>query len=287
MVNLNYCKLKNTHPDHVLQSMVHLKNLKEAHFRGLNLVETNKVIGRAFVDCKKLVYLDISNNNIGLINQRCHDAIQDLIANTQFLKVLIMEDVAINDEEGDNYLDSLHMNSTLTSFKFERHPNLSRDTLSRIEAELNTNTLINALILPNYNFEYPSKLDLSSKSMKKIDFVIKFLKCNPKIYEVDFSHNHLGDKEIEELTDYIIKKGSKLHVLNLCHNKFSIAGCKHLTKLFYQDSEVLTLDLSKNNIGTSSFKDLLYALRRNLRTRKLYVKDCNIGKRLMSNPYSD
>lgn len=124
----------------------------------------------------KLVFLDISNNNIGLINQRCHDAIQDLIANTQMLKILIMEDVAINDEEGDNYLDSLHMNSTLVSFKFEHHPELSHDTLSRIAAELNTNILIDALIIPNYDVYYSSKLNLSHKSMKKIDFVIKFLK---------------------------------------------------------------------------------------------------------------
>lgn len=51
--------------------------------RGLNLVETNKLIGQAFTDCKNLEILDISQNNIGLINQRCHDAIQDLIANTK------------------------------------------------------------------------------------------------------------------------------------------------------------------------------------------------------------
>lgn len=104
---------------------------------------------------------------------------------------------------------------------------------------------------------------------------------------MNLGHNHLGDKEIQELTDYIIKKSSKLHVLNLSHNRFSSVGCKYLAKLFYQDSEVLTLDLSQNNIGTPSFKDLLYALRKNLRTRKLYLNECNIGKRVMSNIFSD
>lgn len=51
---------------------------------------------------------------------------------------------------------------------------------------------------------------------------------------------------------------------------------RHLSRLFLQDSEVTNLDISHNNIGTESFKDLLHALRKNLRTRKLICNECEI-----------
>lgn len=87
-----------------------------------------------------------------------------------------MEDVLVNEEEGKDYLDSLHMNSTLITWKYEAHPTLTKDTQKRIDSELNTNILIDAFILPHYDPKFPNKLCLSRKKMSKIDFVIKFLK---------------------------------------------------------------------------------------------------------------
>jgi Ran GTPase-activating protein (RanGAP) involved in mRNA processing and transport len=68
------------------------------------------LIGQAFVECRNLETLNISDNGVQLTNQRCHDAIQDLIINTKRLKHLIMDDFEINNDEGKNYVDSLHMN---------------------------------------------------------------------------------------------------------------------------------------------------------------------------------
>jgi Ran GTPase-activating protein (RanGAP) involved in mRNA processing and transport len=115
---MNYCKLGHSHADHVLQSFKHMKNLKEVHMRGHNLVTANKLLGFAFMECKNLEILDISDNNVKLINQRCHDSLQDLIVNTRKLRILIMDDYSLNDEEATNYIDSLHMNPTLVKFNF-------------------------------------------------------------------------------------------------------------------------------------------------------------------------
>lgn len=106
------------------------------------------------------------------------------------------------------------------------------------------------MILPYYDRKHPSRLILPNRNLRKVDFVLKFLLCNQQIVEVDFSRNGLDDSEIESIVDFIIKKGSKLHVLNFSSNSITPKGCKELTKLFYHDSEILTLDLSHNDVGT-------------------------------------
>lgn len=75
-----------------------------------------------------------------------------------------------------------------------------------------------------------------------------------------------------------MRKQPKIHILTLSYNIFSTVGCKAISKLFYQDSEILTLDLTHNRIGTECFRDILHSLRKNLRTRKLYLNECEISK---------
>lgn len=278
VLNLNYCQLGHSNADHAIESFKNVKKLREAYVKGLNLVETNKLIGQAFIGCKNLETLDISDNGVQLTNQRCHDAIQDLIINTKKLKHLIMDDFEINNEEGKNYVDSLHMNCTLTSFKFEQHPSLTVDTIRNIEKELFINTTVDGLILPHYSPEHPSLLDLSLKHIAKVDFIIKFLKCNQNVLDVNLSGNKLDDTSAKEIADFIINKQRKLHILDLSNNKISIKGCKEIGRMLYRDSEVLNIDLSHNSIGTEGLLELLKSLKKNMMTRKLQLNECQICK---------
>lgn len=186
--------------------MKHMKQLKEVFLRGLDLVNTNKLLGKAFIECKRLEILDISDNSIELVNQRCLDAIQDLIVNTKRLKHLIMNDVVINEEEGKNFLDSFHMNCTIISWNYEQHPSLKKDTYERIEAELTVNTLIDALVQPYYQSNHPSMLDLSNKKLAKTESIIKFLKCNQHIYDINLENNEFEDVEIRNLIEYLVSR---------------------------------------------------------------------------------
>lgn len=189
-----------------------------------------------------------------------------------------MDDFEINNDEGKNYVDSLHMNWTLTTFKFEQHPSLKLETIRDIEKELNINTTVDGLILPHYNFDHPSLLDLSLKHISKVDFIIKFLKCNQNVLDVNLSGNNLDDNSAREIADFITNKQRKLHILDLSKNKISTKGCKEVGRMLFRDSEVLNIDLSHNNIGTEGLLELLKSLKKNMMTRKLQLNECQISK---------
>lgn len=141
VINLNYCNIGHSHIDHILECFRHVKHLKEVYLRGLNLASMEKAIGTSFLECRELEVLDIGDNNITLTNQGWHDALQDLIVNTKRLKSLCLSNTQLNEEEAANYIDALHMNSTLIEFIFDQHPTLADETINRIKKELNVNTL--------------------------------------------------------------------------------------------------------------------------------------------------
>ncbi|CAI2367823.1 unnamed protein product [Moneuplotes crassus] len=276
ILNLNYCNIGVTHTNHILESFCHVTELKEIYMRGHDLVKTNKMIGKAFITCKNLEILDISDNAIELVNQRCLDALQDLIANSKKLSHLIMNDVIINEEEGINFLDSFHMNSTIISWEYEQHPSLTKETIDKIEKELSVNKIIHSLIIENYDFDHPSNLSLHNMDLSNAESIIKFLKCNTSVYDVDLSQNLFDDKEIGKIIDYIITKKRNLHSFNLSFNHINIAGCQQICKLFYKDAEVLNIDLSHNPIENDGFMEILKSLKKNMMTRKLYLNECGI-----------
>jgi hypothetical protein len=189
-----------------------------------------------------------------------------------------MDDCEIDNEEGQNYVDSIHMNSTLSTFRFEQHPSLTQETIKSIETELGINTTVDCLIMPHYNFDHPSQIDLSHKHISKVDFIIKFLKCNQNVFDVNLSNNNLDDAGIQELADFVVNKKRRLNVLDLSKNKLSFKGCKELGRMFIRDAEVLTLDLSHNSIGTDGFLEVLKSLKKNMMTRKLHLNECHISK---------
>lgn len=174
---MNYCSIGNTTMRHVLEWFPLVSNLKELYLRGLNLTECNKAVGKNLANCKRLEIIDISENNIKLGDQRVHDSLQDMIANTKRLKQLNMEDTELNEDEARNYLDSLHMNASIIDFAYTPGENLSKETRNNISKELNVNTLIEALILPHYSYEHPHELVLSHQSLRKVDFIVKFIQC--------------------------------------------------------------------------------------------------------------
>lgn len=246
--------------------------------KGQKLVKTNKLIGKAFIECKSLETLDITDNDIELVNQRCLDSLQDLIANSPKLKHLIMSDVIINDEEGINFLDSFHMNSTIVSWEYEQHPSLKKETMKKIEQELVLNTIIESQILPEYNHDHPSNLSLKGKELSSVEGVIKFIKCIQTVYDLDLSHNLLENTEVGKLVEYIVSKKRNLHSLNLSFNHINIAGCKEICKIFNREAEVLNIDLSHNPVENEGFLEMLKSLRKNLTTRKLHLNECGISK---------
>jgi len=273
VISLDYTNMGHSHIDHFVQSFTHVKNLKEIHIKGQNLVSISKLFGKAFLGCKHLEFLDITDNNIKLTDQRCHDAIQDLIVNTRRLRVLVMNDCIINEEESRNYLDALHMNSTIVQMKFQNSNDLTNMTLRRFETEIQMNTLIDALILPSFDYEHPSQLDMSKKLVSSLEHVVKYLKCHPNIMDIDLSHNSLNDSHMKVLTEYITQKKRKLHGINLSYNHIGNEGAKEIIDLFNKDAEISNIDLSHNNIGSENFKTMMHSLRTNLVVRKLYLNE--------------
>ena len=92
------------------------------------------------------------------------------------------------------------------------------------------------------------------------------------------SSNKLDDSCVRELSDFIINKQRKLHILDLSKNNITAKGCKELGRMLFRDSEILNIDLSHNSIGTEGFLEILKSLKKNMLTRKLHLNECQISK---------
>ena len=269
-LNLSHCDTGERIPLAIADTPQHFSNLEILILSYNNISNRGAVaLGRGLSECTSLQVLDISRNAIG------DDGANVISSSLKYCTGLQKLDFSKNNIGSDGaktIADSIECCISLLKL------NLSECSVGVYEAKALSNSIIKCTSL--------QKLDLSSNSIGAdgAKALCHSLKHCTHLEKLDLSENAIGANGAQALSSCLMH-WSKLRKLNLSgtSNKSCIGrrGTIQLTENLHYCSQLVSLDLSYNNIDDESAKRVVFDLEQCANLTELYLQFNNISKNVV------
>lgn len=270
---------------------------REVDFNDCSIgINTSKILGYILKTNDNISRLYLSKNNIG------DKGIEILMNGIKFNKSLVHLDISSNDltyKGGDYVIDGLITNESIISLDIGSREGVNRNRLTsegikKIETLLKNNKFLQSLNISgnslkneglhliikglnnNKTLEY---LDISNNEIdhKGLVKLSKVQSC--KLTSLIMNDNQLGNEGISFLAEQINKfTFSSLRQLEIVNCKFDFFGVCRLFDLLQGNKRVEVLDISKNNLkSTSEDESKFKSAFNNLYLKELKINNCKLG----------
>ena len=244
-MDLSYNKLTDKGASVLSKLLEYADNIKKINLKGNKLGDNGcDSMNKALKEKKKLVYLNLNSNtfgNVGLMS------INELLFKTPSLKFL---DVGGNRYDWDGIISLMSAlkitNKTLEVLNLD-------DPAYRISDQ--------------HFFNHIGKMFLSNKGLRKLSLkfnqlrweglncIIFSLVKNNTLTVLDLTGNQICFQGMIYVRDYLKKKDSILKSLILCGNKLRDQGAKVLVDGLVENTSLVHLDITNNDIGDEGFTE--------------------------------
>ena len=234
-------------------------------------------IQKSFMHHKKLQILNVSGNNLPDF-----DSIVEVMRHNRSLRLINIRGSKFSVEDLTPIWLGLRDNISVCELEYQRENVVfAFDILQCIEVELILNQEICNTIFPriNQSLEHkPTILELNDSHIQNIQSVLKYVRHNHHLREIDLSFTDLKSKDVARLVETIANREiHHINTLNLSRNITINDGVASMLRgLFTNNSAIKHLYLDDTSITHKGLADLIDSTTENLKLLTLSVKNSNI-----------
>ena len=258
-LDLSCNDLQESGIDNILKSLC-ISNLTKLNIRDNNITTDLENVASTLISATKLVELDLSCNKYSASPMNSFSYASNAIF-VNLTKLNISGSKIGNGTAVVTLANSLADNTNLKEFNLSDN-DLNAEGLSKLLHELKMSTLI------KFNISHNNVSD------KAADDIETFLSTNPKLKDLDLSHNNLQSAGIIKICRITL---AGLTVFNISNNNITNEAAENISTILSLSNQLKSLDLSSNYFKCEGLVKIFDCLKNVKYLRKLNISGNEIN----------